>query len=86
MMEKIAAAAMQKGALIVSLPRPSRHGDIIKHIVTDLDMEDTHDFEQGFTTSSGRYVDRIEGAAIAIAAGQITELKWPPNLFSEDLW
>lgn len=86
MMEKIAAAAMQKGALIVSLPRPNRHGDIIKCIVTDLSMEDAHDFDQGFITSEGRYVDRREGAAIAIAAGQITELQCPPNLFSEDLW
>jgi hypothetical protein len=41
---------------------------------------------QGFVTDEGRFVDRLEGAAIALAAGQIAALKWPPDLYSEDLW
>jgi hypothetical protein len=41
---------------------------------------------QGFYTSAGRFVDRVEAVEIAKAAGQITEPKWPPQLYSEDLW
>lgn len=40
--------------------------------------------DQGFFTSHGRYVDREEAAAIAVAAGQVDpQVK---ILFSEDLW
>jgi len=41
---------------------------------------------QGFMLDDGRFVDRIEGAKIALECGQIEELQWPPNLYSEDLW
>jgi len=39
---------------------------------------------QGFVTSTGRYVDRHEGAKLAYAAGQVDKLA--SHLFSEDLW
>lgn len=40
--------------------------------------------DQGFMTNLGRYVDRKEGANIALIAGQIDA---PTKiLFSEDLW
>lgn len=42
--------------------------------------------EQGFITDEGKFVDRIEGARIAIECGQIIKLQWKPNLYSEDLW
>lgn len=43
--------------------------------------------EQGFVTSTGRFVDRKEAAKIALAAGQIKELKYQKEtLFSEELW
>jgi len=84
--EKIVSVAFRRNDLVISLPQPNRHGDVIKHMVQNLNYEHTHDFEQGFTTSSRRYVNRIEGAEIAIRSGQITKLNWPPNLFSEDLW
>ena len=42
---------------------------------------------QGFLTSRGRFVDRIEAAKIAINAGQIQELQYHDDkLFSEDLY
>ena len=45
------------------------------------------DKDQGFVTSDGRYVDRIEGLAIAKAAGQIAFKHGNPDrLYSEDLW
>lgn len=39
---------------------------------------------QGFLTSTGRYVDRVEAATIAYTAGQISTPK--QILFSEDLY
>jgi hypothetical protein len=41
---------------------------------------------QGFVTDDGKFVDRIEGAKIALESGQIKQLNWPPNLYSEDLY
>ncbi len=42
---------------------------------------------QGFLTSTNRFVDREEGAKIAITAGQIPELKYGiTELYSEDLY
>lgn len=42
---------------------------------------------QGFLTSKNRFVDREEGAEIALENGQIEELKYSNNkLYSEDLY
>lgn len=42
---------------------------------------------QGFLTSKNRFVDREEGAEIALKSGQIKELKYHnTRLFSEDLY
>ena len=41
---------------------------------------------QGFLTNLNRFVDRIEGAQIAIDNGQITELQYGKRLYSEDLY
>lgn len=42
--------------------------------------------DQGFITSTGRYVDREEGFKIALAAKQITGIGNGGVLCSEDLW
>ena len=68
----VTAAAIKRHTGIYSFPPPARH---------------EHDGEvQGFLLSDGSFVDRIEGAKIAIESGQILKLNWPPNLYSEDLW
>ena len=42
---------------------------------------------QGFLTNINRFVDRTEGAKIALAAGQITKLQFSNALlYSEDLF
>lgn len=42
---------------------------------------------QGFLTNKNRFVDRIEGAEIALSSNQISELKYRnKKLFSEDLY
>lgn len=46
--------------------------------------EQLHGKNQGFLTSTGRYVDRKEGARIAVAAGQVDPSC--THLYSEDLY
>lgn len=66
-----------------SLPRPNRHHDVIR----DIGGINGND-QQGFLTSSGRFVRREEALKIALAANQVLD---PSNiragqLFSEDVW
>jgi len=44
-------------------------------------------YTQGFLTNKNRFVDRIEGAKIALAAGQVDKLEFSRDrLYSEDLY
>lgn len=84
--ERIERAAIWHRGICYSVPQPGRHHDVIRM------MSETHGLgveaqrHQGFRTSCERFVDRKEGARIAIAAGQVPALRWPPDLYSEDLW
>lgn len=92
----VAAAARIRGLVgpdgtilddvILSMAPPARHCHLIwaAHAMGykgKLSAED-----QAFLTSKGEFVDRREAARIALAAGQIERLHWPPDLYSEDLW
>lgn len=82
----IIAAAIQQGSLIYTLPPPKRHHHIL-HLMADLvGLPTPISGEQGFLTSKGHFVVREIAAQIAIAEGQIEKLRWPPDLYSEDLW
>ena len=91
--ERIVAAALRNGLLVLSAPAPCRHHHVI-HTAYSAGMETAH-FEQGFLTSAGRFVDRVEAMRIALSADQLV----PPRdadgipytrkhreLFSEDVW
>lgn len=84
-MERIVAVAVRHRGVIITKPAPARHGDVLKPL-HKMDGRLVPPAYQGFLTSSGRFVTRERAARIAIAAGQIAALRWPPNLFSEDLW
>jgi len=86
-LENVVASAIAYDGEIYSLPAPARHVDVMKHMIglgiVDLIPPD----DQGFVTSTGRFVTRQEAANLAVAACQITETKFQPGiLFSEDLW
>lgn len=83
-MEKIDCVAMKYLDDVVSLPKPARHHDLIS--LAHQANKDTRLYEQGFLTTMGRFVDRMEAAEIALNSEQIESLKFPPDLFSEDLW
>lgn len=89
MSEQIVAASVSAGGITLSAERPGRHHTVLHamHLALGLDaMELGIPEAQGFLTSEGRHVGRIEAAEIAIRAGQIEKLNWPPYLYSEDLW
>lgn len=83
MSETIVAAAIQIGGLTFSLPRPAGHGEIMAlsaggHYRAEV---------QGFLTSDGRFVTRVEAMKIVHRAGQsFRERPRSHELFSEHLW
>lgn len=85
--EKIVAAALKIGSMIISAPPPARHHTLLHafHAYNRKTMIKTTD--QGFLTSKGRFVGREEAALMAVSAKQIVKPKFQPTqLFSEDLW
>lgn len=72
--------------VIVSVARPGRHHDIIRALAR-AGMDTPVRGEQGFTTSSMRFVDRVEGRIVAENAKQLLPRAGTSNLlFSEDAW
>ncbi len=85
--EKIVAAALRKNGLTISALPPARHHTLLHALFDVIPGEGPVICDQGFITSAGRYVDREEGLAIAIAAKQTDKGKFNAHqLFSEDLW
>ena len=79
------AIVLESGELF-ELPRPYRHHHCIK-IAFKKYGEQVICSSQGFMTSTGRYVDRQEGLAIAKAAKQLLSRHFHQrDLFSESLW
>lgn len=68
--------------VIVSAPPPARHHNLFAIAAGRPD-------QSGFLTSAGRFVDRVEGLRLALAAGQPLidhSSRHATQLFSEDLW
>ena len=85
--ERIVSAAVRIGPTAVTFPPPARHGDIMKAIHDINRKLLIKPSDQGFLTSTGRYVTRGEAQLIAVAAGQVSdEPALRGELFSEDLW
>lgn len=66
-----------------------RHVQCLHQMITMTGLRqcEAGDEVQGFLTNKNRFVDRIEGANIAINAGQVIELKFSKKkLYSEDLY
>ena len=87
--ESILSAAIFVGGVIHSIPQPGRHHHIIdKMVVNGMKPWQWSSNDQGFLTSTGRFVNRFEAMNIAKNSGQLLG-KSPTvenELFSEDLW
>jgi hypothetical protein len=84
--ERIVRAAVMVGEAVYSVAPPGRHGAVFQILppTSDDKLED-----QGFLTSTGRFVTRSEALRIATTAGQIIHQSSGPNpteLFTEDMW
>lgn len=74
--ETVAAAAILVAGVVWSLPRPAYHVHILR-AYSDVWQKPVGEHEQGFLTSTGRFVDRFEAAYLVGRVGA---------LYSEDLW
>lgn len=85
--ETIVAAAIRSGDRTWSLPKPARHCDVIRvaRSTTGATYADVCCHNQGFLTSTGRFVGRLEAEDVARRAGQVDKLIGGV-LTSEDLW
>lgn len=84
--ETIAQAAIQfvqDG--VVTLPRPARYAEIIARQTQR--GRSTRGALYGFTTNTGRFVDKYGAMRIAVAAGQVPAGQVDgAALLTEDLW
>ncbi len=77
------AAIRTDEGTVYSVWRPRRHHDILALLHTrGLPIPSIRN--QGFVTSTGRFVSRAEAAQIALAAGQVPRAH--PRLRTEHLW
>lgn len=85
--ETIERAAIRRYTTIWSVPRPGRHHDVIA-FMSEQGVDALGDYTtQGFTTSTGRFVNRREAMKIAEDAGQLLgEPHVVGELFSEDIF
>lgn len=84
--ETIVAAAMQIGGLTISLPRPAGHGEVMALASGAIGYQPATEV-QGFLTSDGRFVTRVEAMKIVHRAGQTFRTPQVSHeLFSENLW
>jgi hypothetical protein len=85
MIKDIIGAAINHAGITYWMPAPARHADVgHAMIMNGFPRPFPGGHAQGFILDDNKFVGRIKAAKIFTAAGG--KLKWPPNLFSEDLW
>jgi hypothetical protein len=94
--ETIERAAILVDGDVWDVPQPGRHNDVINIYVYGMTqppegsakLRSLRHFEQGFLTSTGRFVGREEALSIARAANQIIKRCGgdEDELYSENLW
>lgn len=80
------AAIRDEQGEVHTLPRPARHHDIAHKLYEERGHALLEHDEQGFVLEDSTFVGREEAADYAVETGQIEKPKWPPDLYSEDLW
>lgn len=85
----VAAALRLPNGLVLSLPKPNRHHDIISLGIgagLSAPLPGCED-GQGFLLDDGRYVTRKQALSVVLLNGQVDESKLlTSTLISEDLW
>lgn len=81
----VAAAVRTDDGAIHFMPKPTRHHHTIHALSRMLGPSNQRGVE-GFVTSNGIFVNRIEAMLIATANGQLLKPSSKEELYSEDLW
>lgn len=85
--EEIACVAIKYDDIgVLALPAPARHHHVMWTRLFIDGKGTPGSAEQGFLTTSGRFVGRKLAFKIAEKRGQIVKAHAAPNLFSEDMW
>jgi hypothetical protein len=87
----ITHVAIRFKGIIYSLPKPSRHPNLIRYIVetTEATYVDSHGKDQGFLDSAGNYLTRSEALEVAKQFNQLKNGSTGERLgelYSEDVW
>jgi hypothetical protein len=86
----ITHVAIRFRGVVYSLPKPSRHHDVIGLIAetTGVTHVDSLGEDQGFLDASGRYLNRRQALGVAIGNNQLREgiPVYHRELCSENLW
>lgn len=78
----IVAAAIRQGQLLWT---GKRHGLLIPEVFRQTGQK-VLSHQQGFVLDTGEFVTREEASRIALDTGQVATLRYPNELFSEELW
>lgn len=86
--ERIVAAAIRQDHQTFALPAPARHWNVMQHMMETLGeaYSPPHPADQGFLTSTGRFIQRDEARYLAVITGQVEKPALDNWLYSEDLW
>ena len=83
----VGVAIISHEGKVISLPKPNRHHNVIKHMVKELKHPIPITGQQGFITENGTYVDRVSAKYIARYHKQLLPLASDlDELFSECAW
>lgn len=86
----IVGVAIKHRDLVIGLPRPNRHHDVIRYMVDILKITPPvgHDQSdgQGFYTEEGQYLNRREAMVYAWKTGYVLKGLVSKELFSENIW
>lgn len=81
----VVQAAIMKQGIMFTMPRPFRHGHIIRGMCGIFPAPNSGD-EQGFVLSDGTFADRGKAALVAWNAAQTRGPDALRKLYTEDLW
>lgn len=86
----VGVAIKLSSGVVLSLPRPYRHHNILKGYYDSIGIPLLYECEQGFLLSNGEFIGREAALELAQYSGQLIprtgNMYDGPELFSEDLW
>lgn len=87
---EILGVAVHYGDLVICLPKPNRHGDVVRYMQKTLKLDIPEapetDGSRGFYTADGTFLTRFHARRHVIACGFKKESELGAVLFSDQMW